>query len=107
MYRVPDRVPECTEYQSVTVDSFRLYPRVPVKNQIQNRIWRKSEQQVEIIHRVSNNMQKMEQMELELQTVKKIAKVNAMLEKSKEIDWTRRYMEQQNEFWESKPEYVC
>ena len=52
-------------------------------------------------------MQKMEQMELELQTVKKIAKVNAMLEKSKEIDWTRRYMEQQNEFWESKPEYVC
>ena len=50
VYRVPDRVPECTEYQSVTVDSFRLYPRVPVKNQIQNRIWRKSEQQVEIIH---------------------------------------------------------
>ena len=42
-------------------------------------------------------MQKMEQMELELQTLKNIARVKAMLEQSKKIDKTQRYMEQLEE----------
>ena len=42
-------------------------------------------------------MQKMEQMELELQTLKNIARVKEMLEQSKRIDKTQRYMEQLEE----------
>ena len=42
-------------------------------------------------------MQKMEQMELELQTLKNIARVKEMLEQSKKIDQTQRYMEQLEE----------
>ena len=82
MYRIPEclyyRVPECTEYQTVTVDSFRLYPRVPSKgwdtepdmeeNGATGGNHPLTEFQFQII------MQKMEQMELEFQTMKKIEK---------------------------------
>ena len=38
------------EYQSETVDSFGLYRRITREDRIQNRIWRKPDQQANTIH---------------------------------------------------------
>ena len=90
-YRVPEcteyqsvqstRISECTEYQSVTVDSLRLYPSLRSKES-------DTEPDTKYTKATGGN---------HLPAQKKIARVQAMLEKSKKIDETQRYMEQLNE----------
>ena len=81
------------------MDSFREYPSLPSEesNTDPDMEETKATGGNHLLTEFQIIIQKMEKIELELQTVKKISIVKAMLEQNKKIDGEQQYMEHLNE----------
>ena len=93
-----DRIPESTVYQTVTVDSFKLYPRVPtlVENQTPEYQNERSTRHQSTRMNGVPDMKEIEKLWKELKTVKKIERMKTMLEQNKEINMETQYIESLN-----------